>query len=105
MKKLLTVFAVLALTVSMTGIAVSAHGGHHRGSRGSSKIVYFCEEDCTYCDEDGDGICDDCGNYGYYCEKDCSYCDEDGDGICDSCGTKGVCSVKPKARSRRHCHH
>lgn len=107
MKKLLTVITVIALAVSMTGIAVSAHGGHHgRRQRGSDvKIVYHCTEDCTYCDNDGDGICDECGNYGYCCEKDCSYIDEDGDGICDNCDTKGVCSYKSKKVRRGHCHH
>ena len=106
MKKLITFVTVLALTALTAGMTVSAHGGHHnsQGKRQSSKIVYHCTEDCTYCDDDGDGICDDCGSYGYYCEKDCTYCDEDNDGICDSCGTKGVCSYKPKVKSRR-CHH
>ena len=81
MKKLLSIVTALALTISMTGIAVSAHGGHHGRRQYSAdvKIVYHCTEDCTYCDDDEDGIC-------------------------DNCGTKGVCSVKPKAKSR-HCHH
>lgn len=133
MKKLLTVATVLALTVSMTGIAVSAHGGHHgRGRQSRSTVsVYYCGRDCSYCDEDGDGICDNCENRRYYCGEDCSfidvdsdglcdtcgnsgyYCgngcffsDEDGDGICDNCDTKGVCSVKPKAKTwAGHCHH
>lgn len=106
MKKLLSILTVLALTVSMAGMTVSAHG-HHGGRRGSTKakIVYHCEEDCLYCDEDGDGICDKCGNYGYYCEKDCAFTDEDGDGICDNCDTKGVCSYKPKLSRSKHCHH
>lgn len=107
MKKLVSVFLSVLMTASMLGVTASAHGGHHgRGHCGSTKvkIVYHCENDCTYCDEDGDGICDECGNYGYYCEKDCSYCDEDGDGICDNCDTKGVCSYKPKTR-RGRCHH
>lgn len=108
MKKLLSIVTVLALTILTAGMTVSAHGGHHgRGYRDNTKvkIVYHCQEDCTYCDDDGDGICDECGNYGYYCEKDCSYCDEDGDGICDNCDTKGVCSYKPKTARRGHCHH
>ena len=105
MKKLLSILTVLALTVSLAGMTVSAHGHHGRcHSSTKAKIVYHCEEDCLYCDEDDDGICDDCGNYGYYCEKDCTFTDDDGDGICDNCDTKGVCSYKPKARSRR-CHH
>ena len=34
------------------------------------------------------------------------YADADGDGICDNCDTKGVCSVKPKAKTwAGHCHH
>lgn len=105
MKKLLSILTVLALTVSMAGLSVSAHGHHRGGHHGSTKtkIVYHCEKDCSYCDEDGDGICDECGNYGYYCEKDCTFTDEDGDGICDNCDTKGVCSYRPKTR-RGRCH-
>lgn len=108
MKKLITLIIVLALTVCAVGTVVSAHGGHHRGSGGCGntkvKTVYRCAEDCTYCDDDGDGVCDNCGNYGYYCEKGCAFTDEDQDGICDNCDTKGVCSYKPKARSKRCCH-
>lgn len=104
MKKLITLVTVLALTVCAVGMTVSAHGGHHskgHHSNATTKIVYRCTEDCTYCDEDGDGICDSCGSKGWYCKKDCSYIDEDGDGICDNCDTKGVCSYKPKAKARR----
>ena len=106
MKKLITCLTVLALAVGTSGMTVSAHGGHHNtnSKRQSSKIVYHCTEDCTYCDDDGDGICDECGSKGWYCKNDCTYCDEDNDGICDNCDTKGVCSVKPKVKSRR-CHH
>lgn len=81
MKKLLSVILAAVMTASVLGLTASAHGhrskGHHSNSE--AKIVYHCEKDCTYCDGDGDGICDECG-------------------------TKGVCSVKPKAKSRR-CHH
>lgn len=107
MKKLIACLTVLTLTVLAAGMTVSAHGGHRskgHHSNSEAKIVYRCTEDCTYCDDDGDGICDECGSKGYYCQKDCTYCDEDNDGICDNCDTKGVCSVKPKAKSRR-CHH
>ncbi|MDE6710207.1 MAG: hypothetical protein K2J76_06945 [Oscillospiraceae bacterium] len=106
MKKLLSIVTVLALTVLTAGMTVSAHGGHNskgHHTNAKTKIVYHCEKDCTYCDEDGDGICDECGNYGYYCEKDCTFTDADEDGICDNCDTKGICSYKPKAKSR-HCH-
>lgn len=105
MKKLLSILTVLALTVSMAGMTVSAHG-RHGGRRGSTKakIVYHCEEECSYCDEDGDGLCDECGNKGYYCSDDCAYIDEDGDGICDNCDTNGICSYRPKTR-RGRCHH
>lgn len=105
MKKFISVFLFVLMAASMLGMTVSAHGGHHGRHHSSEKvkIVYHCAENCTYCDEDGDGICDECGNYGYYCEKDCAFTDDDGDGICDNCDTKGVCSYKPKARARR-CH-
>lgn len=132
MKKLLVVVTALALTASMAGISVSAHGGHHGGRRQSRNIAavyycgkgcdftdedgdgicdncenrrYYCEEDCSFNDIDGDGLCDTCGNSGYYCGKDCTFIDGDGDGICDNCDTKGVCSVRPKAKSKGHCHH
>ncbi len=106
MKKLLSVILAAAMTASMLGVTVSAHGGHHskgHHTNAKTRIVYHCEKDCTYCDNDGDGICDECGNYGYYCEKDCTFTDDDGDGICDNCDTKGVCSYKPKAKTKR-CH-
>ncbi|MDE5578032.1 MAG: hypothetical protein K2J11_11670 [Oscillospiraceae bacterium] len=107
MKKLITCLTVLALAVGTAGMTVSAHGGHHNSghhTNAKTKIVYHCTEDCTYCDDDGDGICDECGSKGWYCKDDCTYCDEDNDGICDSCGTKGVCSYKTKVKSKR-CHH
>lgn len=106
MKKLLSVILTAVMTASVLCVTVSAHGGHHskgHHSNATTKIVYRCEKDCTYCDNDGDGICDDCGNYGYYCKKGCTFTDEDEDGICDNCDTKGICSYKPKAKSR-HCH-
>ncbi|MDE6133655.1 MAG: hypothetical protein K2G04_09845 [Oscillospiraceae bacterium] len=108
MKKLLSVFLSVFMTASALGVTAFAHSGHHdRGHHSSAKvkIVYHCEKDCTYCDDDGDGICDECGNYGYYCTKDCSYCDEDEDGICDNCDTKGVCSYRPKMSRHGRCHH
>lgn len=105
MKKLLSVILAVAMTAAMLGVTASAHGhhggGHHSGTK--TKIVYHCQNDCTYVDADGDGICDNCDSKGYYCKKDCSYIDEDGDGICDNCDTKGICSYKPKAKTRR-CH-
>lgn len=107
MRKLLSVILAAVMTASMLGVTVSAHGGHHGKGHHSNtdvKTVYHCGKDCTYCDEDNDGICDDCGNYGYYCEKDCTFTDADEDGICDNCDTKGVCSYKPKSSSKR-CHH
>ena len=105
MKKLLSVILAAVITASMLGVTASAHGHHSKGHHTAvkTKIVYHCQEDCTYCDNDSDGICDECGNYGYYCEKDCTFTDDDNDGFCDNCDTKGVCSYKPKAKSR-HCH-
>lgn len=42
----------------------------------------LCTSQCSYVDENGDDICDNCANI-------CTQCgmkkDEDGDGICDSC--------------------
>ncbi|MCM1023318.1 MAG: hypothetical protein NC395_04590 [Prevotella sp.] len=107
MKKILTILTIFALTVGTAGITVSAHCGRYRSHRGdcTEKISYCCEKDCTFTDSDGDGYCDECGNKGYFCEKGCTFTDDDNDGICDSCGTKAVCSVKPKAKSKGHCHH
>lgn len=90
MKKLLSIVTALALTVGAAGMTVSAHGGHHRGGRHSgtqTKTVYYCKNDCSYVDEDGDGVCDNCDSIGWYCSKNCAYADEDGNGICDNCGT------------------
>lgn len=43
-----------------------------------------CTGYCTHKDEDGDGVCDLCGeNIG---EPACSHTDNDKDGICDKCG-------------------
>ena len=111
MKKLLSVILAVITAASMLGVTAFAHGGHHGKGHHSNarvKIVYSCSEDCSYCDEDSDGICDECGNYGYYCEKDCTFTDDDGDGICDNCDTKGICSYKSKTRAARearstHC--
>lgn len=106
MKKLITLITVLALTVCAVGMTVSAHGGHHSsGHRTTTKtnIVYRCTEDCSYTDKDGDGICDSCNSKGWYCKNSCAYADKDGDGICDNCSTKGICSYKPRSKTR-HCH-
>lgn len=132
MKKLLSIVTVLALTVSMAGMTVSAHGGRcGRGRQGRNAASvyycgngcsfadedgdgicdncenrrYYCGEDCSFTDDDGDGLCDTCGNSGYYCKNGCAFIDEDGDGICDNCDTKGVCSCKSKTACRGRCHH
>lgn len=104
MKKLLSVILAAVTAVTMTGIIVSAHGGHHGSHRSSSVISYCCSEDCSFCDSDNDGLCDSCGNKGYHCTDGCEYIDEDNDGICDNCNTKSVCSVKPRRIRRGHCH-
>lgn len=40
----------------------------------------------NYVDADGDGVCDNYGNYGNGCGRrsGCGYVDADGDGICDN---------------------
>ncbi len=64
-----------------------------------------CVGACNYADENGDGICDSCGQSA----ADCAgryYTDENGDGVCDnyasgSCHHRGTAGA---GRNRGGCH-
>ena len=68
-------------------------------------------------DDDGDGVCDNCGNYvddngdgvcdncGTACRHAAcgNYVDDNGDGVCDNIGAGGGCHAHHGGRSG-HCH-
>ena len=106
-KKMFVTLAALALAAAALAVPAAAHG--HGGWNGDCRQAVSClDADGTcgrgnYADEDGDGVCDNCGTacgYRHYADEDgdgfCDNCgiacgyrhyaDEDGDGVCDSCG-------------------
>ena len=85
-KKKFVTLAALALAATALAVPAAAHG--HGGWNGECRQAVSClDADGTcgrgnYADEDGDGVCDNCGTAcGYW-----HYADEDGDGFCDNCG-------------------
>ena len=85
-KKMFVTLAALALAAAALAVPATAHG--HGGWNGDCRQAVSClDADGTcgrgnYADEDGDGVCDNCGAaWGYR-----PYADEDGDGVCDNCG-------------------
>ena len=112
-KKMFVTLAALALAAAALAVPAAAHG--HGGWNGDCRQAVSClDADGTcgrgnYADEDGDGVCDNCGTacgYRHYADEDgdgfCDNCgiacgyrhyaDEDGDGVCDNCG--GVHTVQ-----------
>ena len=112
-KKKFVTLAALALAATALAVPAAAHG--HGGWNGDCRQAVSClDADGTcgrgnYADEDGDGVCDNCGTacgYRHYADEDgdgfCDNCgiacgyrhyaDEDGDGVCDNCG--GVHTVQ-----------
>lgn len=91
-KKMFVTLAALALAAAALAVPAAAHG--HGGWNGDCRQAVSClDADGTcgrgnYADEDGDGLCDNCGTACGYRH----YADEDGDGVCDSCG--GVHTVQ-----------
>ena len=85
-KKMFVTLAALALAAAALAVPAAAHG--HGGWNGDCRQAVSClDADGTcgrgnYADEDGDGVCDNCGTACGYRH----YADEDGDGVCDSCG-------------------
>ena len=92
MKKMFVTLAALALAAAALAVPATAHG--HGGWNGDCRQAVSClDADGTcgrgnYADEDGDGVCDNCGTACGYRH----YADEDGDGLCDNCG--GVHTVQ-----------
>ena len=85
-KKMFVTLAALALAAAALAVPATAHG--HGGWNGDCRQAVSClDADGTcgrgnYADEDGDGVCDNCGTACGYRH----YADEDGDGLCDNCG-------------------
>ena len=85
-KKMFVTLAALALAAAALAVPATAHG--HGGWNGDCRQAVSCLDAdgvCgrgNYADEDGDGVCDNCGTACGYRH----YADEDGDGVCDSCG-------------------
>lgn len=126
------VVTLLLPVLSATAFAHGHGGSHHQASahcatdkvtkkKHTCKQKQSCADSCQYADENGDNICDNCGNK-------CADCgetrDENADGICDSCGKcsryqdkdgNGVCdhqedcanrknAEKPKTVKKPGCH-
>ena len=73
-----TAIAALVLTVGVTG-AFAAGGRNYVDANGDG----ICDNRGNYCrfvDTDGDGVCD-------YHGSSCWYTDTNGDGVCDNYGT------------------
>lgn len=91
-KKMFVTLAALAFAAAALAVPAAAHG--HGGWNGDCRQAVSClDADGTcgrgnYADEDGDGVCDNCGTACGYRH----YADEDGDGLCDNCG--GVHTVQ-----------
>ena len=85
-KKMFVTLAALALAAAALAVPAAAHG--HGGWHGECRQAVSClDADGTcgrgnYADEDGDGVCDNCGAACGYRH----YADEDGGGLCDNCG-------------------
>ena len=83
MKKLLTGIAVTALLISMSSTTVLAAGrGCGRNFVDNDGVCDYYNTSCQFVDNDGDGICDNCGSNN--CGNGAGYVDADGDGICDN---------------------
>ena len=91
-KKMFVTLAALAFAAAALAVPAAAHG--HGGWNGDCRQAVCClgaDGVCgrgNYVDEDGDGVCDNCGTACGYRH----YADEDGDGLCDNCG--GVHTVQ-----------
>ena len=85
-KKMFVTLAALVLAAAALAVPAAAHG--HGGWNGDCRQAVCCLDAdgvCgrgNYADEDGDGVCDNCGTACGYRH----YADEDGDGVCDNCG-------------------
>ena len=106
-KKMFVTLAALAFAAAALAVPAAAHG--HGGWNGDCRQAVSClDADGTcgrgnYADEDGDGVCDNCGAACGYRH----YANEDGDGVCDNCGAvhTGPCHHSGNGRhgGRRRC--
>ena len=99
-KKMFVTLAALAFAAAALAVPATAHG--HGGWNGDCRQAVSClDADGTcgrgnYADEDGDGVCDNCGTACGYRH----YADENGDGVCDYCG--GVHTVQRRGGGNGH---
>ena len=93
MKKMFVTLAALALAAAALAVPATAHG--HGGWNGDCRQAVSClDADGTcgrgnYADEDGDGVCDNCGTACGYRH----YADEDGDGSATTAAASTPCSA------------
>lgn len=87
MKKIISmVFLLILLLSAAMPTAYAAHHGNHQYGKTHSRSgrnQENCTNSCTFADENGDGICDNCKNVCPDCKTGK---DKDGDGTCDDCG-------------------
>ncbi len=97
MKKICAILSAAVLMIGAGAANVTA-GAYGRGSHHAN---------CSFVDEDNDGICDNCA--GGVCggigrgshHANCSFIDEDGNGICDNCAG-GVCPQNAAGRGHHN---
>ncbi len=83
-EKVITGIATATLAFSLTAInAFAAEPAVGSSLAAPDAICNYCNADCPFIDEDGDGICD------YYAQGICAanglgYVDADGNGVCDN---------------------
>lgn len=85
--------AAMVLSVGVTSAFAAGRGcgrGHGRNYSNANKNAVCSNYTgaCSFVDEDGDGICDNCNGYHKNClsGNGCgqNYTDADGDGVCDN---------------------
>lgn len=85
--------AAMVLSVGVTSAFAAGRGcgrGHGRNYSNANKNTVCSNYTgaCSFVDEDGDGICDNCNDYHKNClsGNGCgqNYTDADGDGVCDN---------------------
>lgn len=74
----------------------------------TNTVCNYCGKDCSFVDEDGDGICDNYKQRGINgANAGKGFVDEDGDGVCDnyaSRGQNGACGWGGGHGHRNHGH-
>ena len=77
-------------------------GGHFGGHPGGVRRHGGHAACGNYVDDNGDGVCDNCGTACRHAACG-NYVDDNGDGVCDNIGAGGGCHAHHGGRSG-HCH-